>query len=356
VNRLIKLIFFVCLVVSLMGCATAPRSVRAYPVSPRTIGVEELKRKGVNVEYNSLTRRISLSKGSQVINIVDGFSLAEVNGRMEKLNSYVELDRDGIYMPSVLIDFLNTLIQPKAFISKEGVVLLRRIVIDAGHGGKDPGAIGAKGLKEKDVNLDVAKRLKKVLEEKGLDVIMTRDTDVFLTLSRRVCIANGSRADLFVSIHANASGYRQANGFEVYYFDFEDSLPRAISSAENSTLGYDSNNFHKNASFSSKVILWDLLYTQNRLDSQALANILCQEAKRYLGVRMRGVKRARFYVIKNTRSPAVLVETGFLSNSEEERKLSYGWYRQQVAESIASGILRFGELKKGSARFARSSN
>lgn len=227
------------------------------------------------------------------------------------------------------------------------VPLLRRIVVDAGHGGHDPGAISRTGLREKSVTLDIARRLRELLTQEGFHVVMSRDGDRFIPLSRRSEIANREGGDLFVSIHANASRVRSVSGFEVYYLsEATDDHARALEAAENASLPSE---IGKTASSDTEAIVWDLLYTEHRAESTKLASSICQGLKRQLPSQNRGVKSARFAVLKGTRMPAILIEVGFLSNSQEEARLRDPSYRQRLAEGITAGILSFRKAHESSS-------
>ena len=216
------------------------------------------------------------------------------------------------------------------------------MVVDAGHGGHDPGAIGRTGLREKDVNLDIAKRLSSLLRTRGIDVVMTRPIDTFISLEKRADIANRANADLFISVHSNSARTSGLNGFEVYYVSEKmNDVSRALAAAKTASLDFSPGSFY-NSSLDLKVTLWDILYTQNRAESIVLAQNICQEANRGIGVKILGVKGARFSVLRGTRIPGVLVEVGFLSHPTEERRLRNGFYRQQVAEALCSGIINYG--------------
>jgi N-acetylmuramoyl-L-alanine amidase len=218
----------------------------------------------------------------------------------------------------------------------EEVYRIRKIVIDPGHGGKDPGAIGPTGLKEKDVVLSIAKILKKKLEDAGYEVVLTREDDTYISLWRRIYIANKEGADLFISIHANSARYRRASGFEVYYLaEATDDEARALAAAENYPLGFNEelpDNIYVQAT------IWDLLYAGNREESMILADRICRALNRQLGTRNRGVKSANFYVLRGVQMPAVLVEVGFISNRYEEKKLRNWSFKNRIAEAILEGI------------------
>ncbi len=213
------------------------------------------------------------------------------------------------------------------------------IVIDPGHGGKDPGAIGKRGLKEKDIVLDVGLRLRKLIKERlGVNVIMTRETDVFIPLEERTAIANTKGADLFVSVHANASRREGAKGVETYLLGrATDRDAMATAERENSASEKSLNTL--------QLILSDLMNTAKKEESLRLAHYVQENMVGHLETRYKvtdlGVKQAPFYVLVNARMPSVLAEISFISNPEEERLLSDGDHRQEIAEAILKGIRKY---------------
>jgi N-acetylmuramoyl-L-alanine amidase len=220
----------------------------------------------------------------------------------------------------------------------------RRIVIDAGHGGHDPGAIGPHGLCEKDVVLDIALRLRKILAaDPANEIFLTRDSDVFIPLEERTAIANRKNADLFVSIHANASPRRQTKGIETYLLNWtDDEEANRVAARENQI------SLKKMKAMSRKmdivdVIKRDLLRESKRDESIKLANYIQRSMVSGLAEdegygHDLGVKQALFYVLFGARMPSVLVEVSFISNPGEEDLLSRDSYRTKVAESIAGGL------------------
>ena len=327
------------------GCATIP-SREAFPTY-EIKGITYLplisfcSLKGISWEYDTFTRVINLSKDEHKINLRVGDELILVDGNPVHLKHPVDLYQGTVVVPyrfkEEILDFLSREVcpVPKAMppLSK-----IKAVVIDAGHGGNDPGAIGKTGLAEKNVNLDTAKRLAGILKAQGLKVIMTRSRDIFIPLPARVEIANKSHADIFLSIHSNANRVRSLSGFEVYYIASNvDDAKRASWAAQNVVLDLDKS-FFASDSLDLKAILWDMIYTASRAESIKLASSICRTIDRNLETRILGVKSARFYVLKGAVMPAVLIETGFLSNYNEERKLKNGYYRQKIAESIAQGL------------------
>jgi N-acetylmuramoyl-L-alanine amidase len=216
---------------------------------------------------------------------------------------------------------------------------LRRIVVDAGHGGRDPGAVGARGTKEKDVVLAMAKILAKKLEKDlGCEVIMTRTGNTFLQLEERTAIANKVKADLFISIHANASTNRRARGTETYYLDFSKNAKAVeVVARENKTSLKQVGDL--------EMILLDLLANSKINESSRLAaeiqKSLVGQLKKHYKVKNLGVKQGPFYVLLGATMPSVLVETAFLSNREEEKLLKNRKYQERTADAIVSAVRNY---------------
>lgn len=216
------------------------------------------------------------------------------------------------------------------------------VVIDPGHGGHDTGAIGPGGLREKDVVLEISHRLRRLLVDRvGVKVILTREEDVFIALEERTAIANRAKADFFISIHVNAARKRGAVGFETYYFDREPSDSDARASAQRENLVLNLEGVGPREQDSLRVILSDLAVTRDQKHSGKLAEMLLEALDRILKVENRGVKSGPFFVLARAAMPSVLVETAFITNPREERKLRDEGYKQRVAEALFSGIVRF---------------
>jgi N-acetylmuramoyl-L-alanine amidase len=215
-----------------------------------------------------------------------------------------------------------------------------RIVIDPGHGGHDTGTIGPTGLPEKDVVLDVALRLRRLLERKiGCDVVMTRDDDTFIPLEERTAIANQKGADLFISIHANASRDPSARGVETYYLNFT-SNPDALEVAarENAT---SQESVHQLQDIIKKIALTEKIEESHEFARQVQREVEQRVAMTGGEQRDRGVKKAPFVVLIGANMPSILAEISFLSNPRDERLLKRQEYRQKIAEALYNGILRY---------------
>ncbi|MGH7351938.1 MAG: N-acetylmuramoyl-L-alanine amidase, partial [Candidatus Methylomirabilales bacterium] len=197
---------------------------------------------------------------------------------------------------------------------------LRTIAIDPGHGGRDTGAIGPKGLQEKDVVLDIGLKLRRLIQERlGIRVVMTRTDDVFVPLEERTAIANRAKADFFISIHVNAAHRTRAQGFETYFLSREPSDSAARASAIRENLSVNLGGLRPKEEDALRAILWDMANTLYLKESSELAQILLDELDKILKVDNRGVKSAPFFVLMGAAMPAVLLEVAFISNPQEEK-------------------------------------
>ncbi|WP_291492355.1 N-acetylmuramoyl-L-alanine amidase, partial [Desulfurella sp.] len=213
------------------------------------------------------------------------------------------------------------------------------IVLDPGHGGKDSGAIGIGGLKEKDVVLNIAKYCAEILREKGFKVVMTRDSDVFIPLLQRVKIANDAKADLFVSIHANASLDPSAKGMEVFFLNATSNQKALrIASVENDVPIEQMGTINK--------IIISLINQAKLKESAILAKDIDESmysiAKpSYPGLINRGIDQAPFYVLVGTNCPSILIETLFITNPQDNSYLKDINYQQTIAKGIALGLIKY---------------
>jgi N-acetylmuramoyl-L-alanine amidase len=340
--------FLVCigLVILISGCATIPtgENIATYSISGVTYYplVTLCDLRAVTMQYDPLTRVVYLSKDLQHSSLRVGDALVLVNDNVLHLNSPVDVYQGAIVVPlqfkEQVFDVLFSRLTPIHRRAAAAKIKLHKIVIDAGHGGNDPGAIGRNGLKEKDVNLDIAKKLSSLLRLEGVETVFTRSTDKFIPLSTRVSIANHSGADLFISIHSNAARSRSLCGFEVYYVapSVSDSQ-RAALTARSTSLNLKDTEFSSDAQ-DLRTIVWDMIYTNSRAESIDLSHSLCKIMDSSIDANILGVKNARFQVLKGITMPGILIEVGFVSNLNEERLLRTGAYREKLAEGILEGI------------------
>lgn len=211
------------------------------------------------------------------------------------------------------------------------------IIIDPGHGGVDPGAIGPSGLYEKDIVLEIALRAEKLIKQQpGVKVLLTRGTDTFVSLKDRAVYANNNRADLFISIHCNASPNRSAKGTRTYIYSRVASSKEAAASAkfENRQVGM------------FEFLLNDLRKGAYELLSVEMAGNIQHSLVKQLKLKWEPTERAPFYVLANTNMPSVLVEAAFISNRDEEKKLNTPEFREQLAQGINSGVKEYLERTK----------
>ena len=217
---------------------------------------------------------------------------------------------------------------------------LGRVVIDPGHGGNDAGTSGPDGLREKDVVLDVAKRLGVLLQERlGSDVVFTRDTDTFVPLSRRTSIANEKKADLFLSIHVNSSPISSVAGVETYYLNFSTSKS-SLDTAMRENAGAD-RGLGELQDLLKKIAQKDKADESHEFASRVQASLTGLSPKAVRAARDRGVKRAPFVVLIGASMPSVLAEVGFISNPQDETQMSRPEYRQRIAEALYKGVASY---------------
>jgi len=215
-----------------------------------------------------------------------------------------------------------------------------KIVIDAGHGGHDTGTIGPNGVREKDVVLDVSRKLGKMLQQRlGAEVVYTRSDDTFIPLETRTAIANRERADLFVSIHANSSDDPDARGVETYYLNFTSSRDALEVAARENAVSEKS--IHELQDLVKKIALKEKIEESREFASDVQTSLYSSLAARNSNMRNRGVKKAPFIVLIGANMPSILAEISFVSNPEDARKLQTQERRQQIADSLYRGIARY---------------
>lgn len=223
---------------------------------------------------------------------------------------------------------------------------VRTIVVDPGHGGKDPGAVASDGTKEKDIVLDIALRLYKLLKNDGdFNAILTRKSDNFLPLASRTMIANSAKADLFISIHTNASYKKDTRGFEVYYMSDKASDDEAqdVANMENAVVELEDTTAPKTE---VNTILWSMAMNEFMNESAEYCSFVEQNFGNMFAYN-RGSKQAGFYVLKGAHMPSALVEAGFLTNSSDRRILKKSSGRQQIAENLYKAIKAYREWSEG---------
>ena len=224
-----------------------------------------------------------------------------------------------------------------ASLAKQLGLNVRRIVIDPGHGGKDPGCNLRGGVREKDIVLSMARLLAKKIREKiGCEVFLTRTKDTFISLERRTAIANMKKADLFVSLHINAHKNRNIWGLETYFLNMAtDERAVMVAARENAT---SEKNISDLQTILNDLMLNTKIHESSRLAHEVQNGMFSHIRKRYKRAKSLGVKQAPFYVLIGAQMPAILVETGFLTNPTEKKRLMSKKYQENVAEGICAGI------------------
>ena len=302
---------------------------------------------GLSVHAEELTHRFIMVKGANRVVVCPGFAQASINGHVVRLDSPARYDRGELRVPRSLMDALKRELSPTTHTKRprppapKAAPRRWKVVIDAGHGGKDPGAVKG-GLTEKAVNLDVAMKLKPLLEKAGCDVVMTRSTDVFVPLNTRVAIANRAKADVFLSIHANAEPKGQASGCETLYVGTTgDTESRGLTHL---AANFSASSFGQPARDALlRDILVRALYEDRRVQSKRFADSVQRVLARRLNARNRGTRKdiRNLCVLRGVTCPRALVEVGFLTNSAERRHLNDPWYRERIAKALAEGVLDF---------------
>lgn len=297
-----------------------------------------------DIEVPIMDKKI-ISDESEVLAKPDEKEYAEDSSdeKVAKIKTNVVADDNIIDNSYTLVDDTESFkdIMPvvkKKDISKDA----KLIVLDAGHGGKDAGARGPHGVKEKDINLAIVLYLEKIFKrDKDFKVILTRDRDTFISLSKRAEIANNKKADMFISVHCNANMNRNASGFEVYFLseNASDTEAFATQNLENSVIALEDADDEK--ADSVQKLLWSMAFTEYINESSELASFISCESSGRLKIPNRGTKQANFYVLRGTQMASVLVESAYLSNYTEESKLQKSSFQKAVADAIYEGVKKY---------------
>ncbi|NCD31955.1 MAG: N-acetylmuramoyl-L-alanine amidase [Spartobacteria bacterium] len=302
----------------------------SWAMNPFAHRLKSMKMKdgGAGYELGSVARFYGFSPqypGAKSINMVSKWTALLLEADSRKLDAnglLIWLHEPVTYVKKRMViheddmhKILDPLLRPDIYLASEGYSL---VLLDPGHGGNDPGAIGLGNIKEKDVVLDIARQTAKILKKQGIRVDMTRDRDTYVSLADRCRKVKSTRADVFVSIHLNATDNQSAEGCETYIM---------------TAAGHESTH----SSGSNKKRLAD---SGNRYDgaSMVLGYYLHRGLTQIWKDNDRGLKRARYYVLKKAECPAALVECGFLSNDSDRSRLKSAARRHQIAEVLAEGI------------------
>lgn len=299
------------------------------------------KKHNLQYDFDTLDDVVKIFSGGKDIRLILNSNVVYFNGSISTLSGAPQYLSGKLFVPR---DLEKIILSREAVFTKS-IFVIKTVVIDPGHGGKDPGAISCRGMKEKDLNLKIAKYLKEELEASGFKVILTRDRDVYISLQSRVNIAKRHNADIFISIHGNSNRSKRIRGAEVYYLS-----PNRLNSQERALkLAKEEKFCLKTVNPDTEAILWDLLLTKNYALSVELSHSLYFSFKN-LGFSVRSPKKAPFYVLRLAYVPSVLVETGYLSNKYEERWLRKVSYQKQIAEAIALAVVSMNKQYNSLAR------
>jgi N-acetylmuramoyl-L-alanine amidase len=285
----------------------------------------------------------NLVGGGRRIVVVPGFNVAEVDGQVVDLRYPAIFHRGEMLLPLQLFSSVGK----RRVAPSPASVPLRSVVLDPGHGGRDSGAVGRGGLREKDVALSVALRLKGLLEARGVRVTMTRSGDRFVPLLERSRIANRSKADLFLSIHCNASRNRSVGGLETFALSW--GISDAYRAGKAAARHRPDDLVDGAASYvgaTAEKTIFRAHMSEQRRRSCSLARCLQGEMSDDLPGNDRGVKLRNFSVLRETYVPAALVEVGFISCPSTERKMRLSSYRGQIAKSLLDGLQRYARSEK----------
>ena len=300
-----------------------PEKTMTYDATSRIIFVEFNK-----VVYDGKTENIKI--------FGDNIEKIESVSFEGNVDFFITLKKDMEFKDNVLKDPSRYLI---TFAKVENIKKIT-VVIDPGHGGKDPGAIGYNGIREKDIVLSVGKLVNEKLA-RDYNTVMTRSDDVFIDLVERAEIGNRIKTDLFVSIHANAINKSTTSGVEVFYYSKKESAyAKAIAAFENSV----DEKFGVNNNFTDFIVN-DIFYHINQEKSAKLAQIALDDIITSTSSIRRGVFGANFAVLRGSKSPAILIELGFVTNPKEAQKLIEPEYQEELAESIYKSVKKYFEQR-----------
>ena len=315
---------------------------------------------------NDQTEKIIFYVDNKKIKVTNDIAFILIEDSLYQLSSKVIKDKNDYYLPidsffniinNLSKDFSAALTSQRISFSTKKITVtpnkkvdlsnekqkweFKTIVIDAGHGGKDPGAVGYRGTKEKDIALDVAKRLEKKLSKNlNVKIVMTRDEDIFLRLSERKKIANENNGSLVISIQTNAAEERRASGFETFLIGpNKNEAAVRVAARENAVLELEGISGQKLTN--EDLIKATIAQSAFASKSEQFASMVQGEIKKRVQSKDRGVKQAGFYVLMGASMPNVLVELGFISNPSEEKKLRSPQYRDQLATAIYRAVEQY---------------
>ncbi|MEW6355265.1 MAG: N-acetylmuramoyl-L-alanine amidase [Planctomycetota bacterium] len=349
-KRSLQIIFF-CAPILFAICSAAAESF---------ITVEELaNRLGMTCQNDVTTSRQTLTDGASQIVICPGMYDVLVNDTLVTLPARATLRYGEVVVPGSSFGLLRghlggqsappvrPTLTPTAF----------KVVIDPGHGGKDPGAEGCYGVREKDVTLAIGLELKRILTAKQIDVVMTREDDTFISLDDRPMIANRERADLFVSIHANAARASNAKGFEIFYVEDQgpwSAIARGLMAARIADPPPKAIGCEAVLNSVAKAIIFCALMEEYRIESYELSRSIQSSLSGRLSDDDRGTKTDHpLRVLRKGHCPGVLIEIGFVTNPSTARRLQDPAHLREIAAAIADGVMKFVEKSTVTRRFTQ---
>jgi N-acetylmuramoyl-L-alanine amidase len=315
-------------IIALAGCASVPAR---YPSQQGFVAIDSFCR-AHNLEYNfdTVDDIIRIYSSDLETRLMLNSTVGYHNGNVFFMSQQPFYVQGQVFLPRDLESRLYGGEQANFGVP----FMVNTVVIDPGHGGKDPGAVSSWSGREKDINLRVAKELESELKKRGFRVVMTRSRDMYLPLEDRVAVAKRYNADLFISIHSNANRSHYMSGVEVYYL-----TPTKLDSPGRSLqLARVNEGWQGKVNFSTRAILWDMVLTKSYSLSLESANIF-YTTLRNMGYKVKPPKAANYHVLRNAYTPAILVELGYVSNPEEGRMLRQPKYQKQLAQSLASSIV-----------------
>lgn len=320
--------------------------------------VEELaNRLGMTCQNDVTTCRQTLTDGANQVVICPGMHGVLVNDTLVMMDTRATLRFGDVVVPDSAFGLLRGHLggqttrpmPPPLFPSAV------KVVIDPGHGGQDPGAIGCYGVKEKTVNLAIGLELRRILRSKNVEVVMTREDDTFLSLDDRPAIANRERADVFISIHANSSRASSAQGYETYYVEDKgpySTIARGIIAAQTADPPPKAIGSEMVLSSITKAIVFCALMEEYRIESYDLARSVQAALGGALSTENRGAKTDHpLRVLRKSLCPSVLVEVGFVSHPQTAAEMQSDVHLRKIAEALAQGIMKFVEQSAATRRF-----
>ena len=335
-------------------------SATALAATESILTVEELaNRLGMTRQNDVTTCRQTLTDGIHHIVICPGMHSVLVDDALVTMASRATLRFGEVVVPESAFALLRGHLGGQAttpiphVLSPSAV----KVVIDPGHGGKDPGAIGCFGVKEKQVNLVISQELRRILRSKNIDVVMTREDDTFLSLDERPAIANREQADIFISIHANAARSQKAHGFETFYVEDRgpySTIARGLMAARLANPPPKALGCEAVLGSVAKAIVFSALMEEYRLESYELAKAIQSSLGGRLSTEDRGTKTNHpLRVLRKSHCPGVLVEVGFLTHPPTARRMQSDAHLRQIADSLADGIMVFVQQSSATRRFTR---